>query len=376
MATTVTTPVLRDLAGFRAENGCAISIYLDLDPSSFPTTSDIHTKFHAMLVQAEKEGERRSTGRDCRLALREDAERITRWWEDEFDRDGARGLAIFASSADGFFRALKLPDPPGDSSHVNGRLYLAPLAGQFRHDGDLVAVVSRERGTVYRFEAGRLIEILDETEEQPGQHDQGGWSQARYQRHIEKLVQQHLKAVGAELDRTLPSGSGLQMVVVAPDEMRAEFEKELSHATREAIIGWATAEAHAGPSELLAVVRPIFDEAHARRDQEALERWRGAHGRGERAAAGWKQTLDAASDARVEVLLLEEQPPRQAWQCPQCGRASADGGKCPLDGTKLEEEPDGADLAIHQTLLHGGSVVRLGADGLGDAAGIAALLRF
>ena len=124
------------------------------------------------------------------------------------------------------------------------------------------------------------------------------------------------------------------------------------------------------------MVRPLFDQARARHDEEALERWREAHGRGERAAAGWKQTLDAASDARVEVLLLEEQPQRQAWECPHCGRASADGGKCPLDGTKLEDEPDGADLAIHQTLLHGGTVVRLAADSLGEAAGIAALLRF
>jgi hypothetical protein len=87
--------------------------------------------------------------------------------------------------------------------------------------------------------------------------------------------------------------------------------------------------------------------------------------------------LDAASDARVETLLLEERPAERAWQCPQCGRASADGGKCPLDDEKLEERPDGADLAIQQTVLHGGTLVRLGSGALGgDAAGIAALLRF
>ncbi|NUR76849.1 MAG: hypothetical protein HOQ28_11265, partial [Thermoleophilia bacterium] len=66
----------------------------------------------------------------------------------------------------------------------------------------------------------------------------------------------------------------------------------------------------------------------------------------------------------------------QAWQCPQCGRASADGGKCPLDGTKLEQRDDAADLAIHQTVLHGGSLVWLGAGALADADGIGAILRF
>ncbi|MGH3002227.1 MAG: hypothetical protein ACRDM1_06130, partial [Gaiellaceae bacterium] len=108
---------------------------------------------------------------------------------------------------------------------------------------------------------------------------------------------------------------------------------------------------------------------------EALERWQEARGRGERAATGWKQVLDAASDGRVDTLLLEGSS-RTAWRCPRCGRASADGGKCPLDGARLEETPDGADLAIHRTLIQGGAVVSLGPGALGDGAGIAALLRF
>jgi len=34
-----TLPSIRELAGFRAENGCAISLYLDLDPSVSPTAA-------------------------------------------------------------------------------------------------------------------------------------------------------------------------------------------------------------------------------------------------------------------------------------------------------------------------------------------------
>jgi peptide chain release factor subunit 1 len=375
MATTVTQSTLRELAAFRGEHGCAISLYLNLDPSSTPTQPDVQTKFNAVLSQAEKEGERHRD-RDCRLGLREDSERIRAWWESEFDRDGALGVAVFASTANGFFRALPLVDPVADAARVGRQLYISPLASALGRDGDLVAFVSRERGTLYRFEAGRLVELLDETEEQPGRHDQGGWSQARYQRHIENLVQQHLRTVGGEIDRTVRGRSGLNMVVVAPEETRPELERALSHEARAAIVGWTSAEAHAGPAELAEVVRPFFDEAQARDAQATLERWEEARGRGERAAAGWKQTLDAASDARVGSLLLAERAQREAWHCPQCGRASADGGKCPLDGTKLEASPDGADLAIHLTALHGGELVRLGEGALGDAAGIAALLRF
>jgi peptide chain release factor subunit 1 len=374
MATAVTTDTLRELAGFRAENGCAISIYVDLDPSSTPTIPGVETKFNSALGEAEKLADAQRGARDCRLALRDDLARIRAWWDD-LDRDGARGLALFASSADRFFRALLLVDGVGDSIHIAPTLHLTPLVGSLDRDGALVAVVSRERGTVYRFEEGRLVEIADESEEQPGQHSQGGWSQSRYRRHIDNLVQQHLKTLGSELDQRARRGT-LRLVAVGPEEIRSDFEAKLSNEAREAIVGWVGAEAHAGPNELLAVVRPLLDEAHAREDADALARFEEHRGRGDRAAAGWSQVLDAASDARVQTLLVEEGAESRAWECPQCGRASADGGSCPLDGTKLEERDDAADLALHRTLEHGGSVVRVGAGALGDAKGIGALLRY
>src|SRR5436190_4333425 len=378
MTTTVTDSVLRELAAFRSRAGCALSIYLDLDPSSTPTIPDTETRFHATLDTARKAGERIAAGRgrDCKLALRDDIARIQSWWESEFVRNGARGLGIFASSADGYFHALPLPASAGDAVHVGGTFLVTPIAAQLRDDGSLVASVSRERGTVYRLEGARLVEVLDDSEEQPGRHDQGGWSQARYQRHIETLVLRHLKRVATDLDGAVRRlGAGLGIVVVAPEEARAELERELRHEVRQAIIGSTSAEAHAGPNELLEVARPFFVEARARQEHNAVERWREAHGRGERSAAGWRHVLEAASDGRVDVLLLTERTTKAVWECPECGRAWADGGSCPLDGTKLEETPDGADVAIRQTLARSGTFVRLGAGALPDG-GPAALLRY
>ena len=377
MTSTVIDSVLRALSSFRAENGCAISLYIDLDPSGTPTAPDVETRFNAAVSALEKQADLRSAARDCRVALRADLERIRTWWGSEFDRDGTKGVALFASSADDWFRALQLPERVPDLVQIGSEFGVTPLLGQLGRDGALVAVLSRERGSVYRVSAGRLVEIVDETEETPGQHSQGGWSQARYQRHIEHLVQQHLKNVGQEIDRRARGAGALQLVIVAPEELRGEIESTLSSEAREALVGWAAAEAHAGPGELLEIVKPLLDEARARLEHEELERWQEEHGRGGRAAAGWKQALEAASDGRVDVLLLDESSAgHQAWVCPRCGRASADGGKCPLDDTKLDEAPDAADLAVHRTVAHGGTVVRLGAGALGDAKGVAATLRY
>ena len=81
-------------------------------------------------------------------------------------------------------------------------------------------------------------------------------------------------------------------------------------------------------------------------------------GRNGRAAAGWEQTLEAVSDGRVELLLVQNGVDRPAYECPKCGRAQVADGGCPLDGTTMESRENGFDLAMHKTLVQGGTVQR------------------
>ena len=373
----MTWEALRELAGFRSERGCAFSFYLGLDPSTTPTPADAETRLRSLLARAEKEfangGDR---GHEEKVAVARDLNRIRDWWNGEFDRDGARGVAIFVSGTDGFWRVLPLPRAVPDEVHLGRRLRLTPLV-ELAGDGDgaLVAVVNRERGQVFRLRSGRLEEIVDRSEEQPGQHDQGGWSQARFQRHIERLVAAHLKTVGGEIDKRVRRSRGPQLVIVAPEELRSEIGSALSAEARDSIVGWASAEAHASAGELLEAARPVLERARAARIQEALARWREERGKHGRASSGWAETLEAASDGRVELLLLGERAGAKAFRCPECGRAQAVEGSCPLDGTTLEPGA-GADLAVEHTLAQGGAVMKVPGGALDDAGGIGALLRF
>ncbi len=377
MAETVTWPLLRELASFRAVNGCAISLYVNLDPSEVPTSADAQSRVNALLTSAEKT-DRSDLTHDQRGALKADLERIERWFDDDFERDRSQGVAVFAAGLDNFWSTLSLPEPVPDRVNVARELYLVPLIPAVAHaDGTIVAVVGREQGQLFRLRAGRLEEIAEHFDEQPGQHDQGGWSQSRYKRHIEKLVQEHLKGVAEELDRSRRRLHAPKIVLVCSEEMRSEFMDELPAAAREALVGWTQAEAHAGPAELLDAIIPVLAKADAKHEAEAIERWREEAGRNGRAASGWEQTLEAASDGRVDLLLFQESSDRPAFRCPACGRAAAAEGACPLDGTRLEPVDGGVDLAVHQTLAHGGAVwaIRHHED-LAPVGGIGALLRY
>jgi peptide chain release factor subunit 1 len=380
MARTVTWDELRDLAGFETEKGCAISVYLDLDPSTAPTAGDAATRLNSLLDEgARGDGaNRRDLSHDQRQGLRSDLDRIRQYFLAEFSRNGARGLAIFCAGLDNVWRPLPLTEAVPDEIKIGHRLYLAPLVPLVgRGEGALVVVVSRELGHIYRLQAGRLADLADHFDAQPRRHDQGGWSQARFQRHVDELAQEHLRRVAEELDRLVRRLRSPQVVVAASDETWAEFAPLLAQETRNAVAGVAHAEAHAQPAELLALAEPVLERWRAERERAVVERWRDEAGRNGRATAGWAETLEAASDGRVDVLLFQEGAAHAARRCPACGRIAADEAKCPLDGTQMEESADGLDLAVHQTLAHGGTVwaVRHRQD-LDPVEGIGALLRY
>jgi peptide chain release factor subunit 1 len=378
MATTPTWEDVRKLAEYRAQRGRAISLYVDLDPSVSPTAAQAATRVKALIADGHKDGAGLDQTHQEREALKRDFERIERYFDQEFSRDGAHGFALFCAGLDKLWIQLQLPDRVPDKIKVERDFYLAPLAPLVgRGDGALVAAVNRERGSLYRLRGGRLDQAADLSEEQPRRHDQGGWSQSRFQRHVDELAAEHLRDVADEVNRRIRRNRHVRLVVVGPEEQRTEFEELLSQEARQALAGFASAEAHAGPPELLAAAAPLLERARAAEESAQLDRWREEIGRNGRAVAGWAGTLEAASDGRVELLLYDEGAQRPAWQCPKCGRASAEGGSCPLDGTELEQRREGLDLALHQTLAHGGGVcvVRERQD-LEPLEGIGALLRY
>jgi peptide chain release factor subunit 1 len=381
MAGTVSLDRLRELAAFRVEQGCAISLYLGFDPSTSATLPAAHVKFNSMLDEAQRSAfaNRSELTHEQKQGLQSDFERIREFLTEEFDRSGVHGVAIFADGLDNFWSVHPLSETVPDDARVGPDFNVAPLVPLLgRGNGAIVALIDRERGLLFVLQNGRLEPLADLTEEAPGRHDQGGWSQGRFQRHIDELVREHLRTVAEDLDRHLRNGIARHVVVVGPEEARSDFEGLLSHEAKSAVVGMTPGEGYASTSELLELALPFIEQARLAEENEILERWEAEAGRNGRAAAGWEETLESASDGRVELLLFQAGIRRQAYQCPKCGRAQAVDGACPLDGTNMEPREDGVDLAVHRTLAHGGDVHALPRERpeLTPAEGIAALLRF
>jgi peptide chain release factor subunit 1 len=378
--TTVSLDGLRELAGFRAQNGCAISLYVDLDPAVSPTTRETTARVHAMLDAAAKShgATRPDLAHEVKAGLKADFERLAQYFEEEFDRDGAHGLAVFMAGPDNVWSVLPLPWKVADAARVADDFLLSPLVPLIgRGNGAIVAVVGREQGRVLALRGGRFELVADRTEETPGRHDQGGWSQGRFQRHLDNLDLEHYKSVAEELERLYRRLGRPRIIVVAGDAARAEFADVLSTELEEAVIGWTSAAAHASDAELGEVVQPFVEDWRSRQESKALERWQEEVGKNALGSSGWAETLEAASDGRVELLLHQAGVQKEGYRCPACGRASAAATGCPLDGTTMEQRDDGLDLAVRLTLAYGGDLLAVESRrDLDPVEGIGAILRY
>ena len=301
---------LRELAAFRAENGCAISLYLDLDPR---IVADRRRRGDARALAArlgreDARRDRADLAHEAAAALqgrpRADRALLGRASSTATARAGSRSSPR-GSTTSGASCRCRRPCPTrcgSPTSSCSRRSCRCSAAATARSSPSSGASAAR----LLALRAGRLDEIADRTEEAPGRHDQGGWSQARYQRHIE-TSSTSTRDVAEEIDARFRRLRPAPVVVVAPEEMRARDRGRRSPA--EARGGRRLGDRRGARRPTPSCSRsssPLLERGARGRESEALERWREEAGRSGRAAAGWKETLEAASDGRVELLLYDE----------------------------------------------------------------------
>jgi hypothetical protein len=238
-------------------------------------------------------------------------------------------------------------------------------------------VVGRERGEIFDLRDGRLIQLVDLDEDQPRrQRDGQAWLRPSPGRHIDELARGHLRRVATSLDGIIRAAGNVPLLLAGEQRHTAALEALLSRKARASVAGAIHPPAAAEPSELSELAHPVLELRRRREEDELVDRWNDARGVGA-AVEGWPETLAAASDGRVSLLLFRDGVTEPAFTCDSCGRAGSEPGTCPLDGQSLQRRTDGLDIAVRLTLLHGGEArpVRHRSD-LDAAGGIGALLIF
>ena len=366
---------LRRLAELRLDRPVVLSLYLNLDPSEFATPPARKTAVRSLVDEAERRlRERNGLSHEDRVALQASLERASNFLENELPTDGAHGVAVFSSQAADLFEALKLPRAVPNQVFIGYSPLVGPLARLERRERWCVALVNRRDARILRGSPESLREVEQIHDDVFGQHDQGGWSQARYQRGVEKEKDDHLKNTGDALMRHFKQQPFERLIVGGPREVVTAFESKLHQYLQERLAGRIEVDVeHSNPDEVLEAARPLLEELERTRELEALERL------GERGVAGVEDVLPPLHERRVEILLLDEQfGGVPGVQCHVCGWLGLDGDRCPADGSELIRLDDLTEAMIELSVQQAAELlpVRHERGTLEAHGGAAALLRF
>jgi peptide subunit release factor 1 (eRF1) len=271
---------------------------------------------------------------------------------DGIDRHRARGLAMFANSADGFFAAYELPVPVTSHLVVAGRPYVGQLEDVVGEYGRFaVLLVDHERTRLFVYELGGLVEKLDERAAVPRtpEDDRGDRAKARVASQQAAQVHQHVRHAAALAFDAFSRHRFQYLAVGAPPDVAAELDAALHPYVRERLTDPVAIAVGAPPEQVKAAAVEVQERAERRRHAAVVARLRDGRTHG-RSVAGLAPTLGALHARRIDCLLVSRGYGAEGWRCDGCGCLAAIGGACPTCGAAMELVADVVEEAVQEAL--------------------------
>jgi Peptide chain release factor 1 (eRF1) len=207
-----------------------------------------------------------------RTSFDDDAKRITDFLENVDST--TKGVAIFASSGAGYFKGLEYSVPfEQDHFFVFDKPHIFPLVRLLEQNPPFAVLLADTNSAhIFVFQGGETLEKHDVENTKTNRSEVGGWSQARYQRHIENFHQQHAKEAVEELAKIARS-ERIDKIILAGDEaviiplLRAEIPKDLENC----IVGSIPLNVHTPPHELLAAAQKAIHVDNTLEDKKKTD---------------------------------------------------------------------------------------------------------
>ncbi|HVG20065.1 MAG TPA: Vms1/Ankzf1 family peptidyl-tRNA hydrolase [Blastocatellia bacterium] len=298
--------LLDRLASFEPTGFPFVSLYLNAQPDEHGSDN-----FHAFV---RKELSDRSKTYPPSSAERQsfdiDAGRIMNYIENEVQPQ-ANGLAIFAcAAADDFFEAVQLGAPiPNNRLYVYEQPHLYPLArlmDQYPRYAVLVANTNSAR--LFVFGRGKRLDSEQVQGKKTNRTKVGGWSQMRYQRHLENYHLHHAKEVIDTLERVVREDAA-QHVILAGDEVIIPLLREqMPQQLADKVIDVVKLDINTPEHEILEETAGVLRDRDRETDAEKVARLLDEYRAGGLAVAGVDKTLAALSNGQVDELFLTATP--------------------------------------------------------------------
>jgi len=243
-----------------------------------------------------------------RQSLEQDAEKIR-----EHVRTidpAANGLALFACSAADLFEPIPLAAPvPEHRLYISDQPHLYPLARLLdEYPRYAVVLADTHVARIFVFAANQLETEQDIAGVKTRRHKMGGWSQARYQRHMENYHVHHAKDIAEALARIVRD-EHVATILISGDEVIVPLLKEqLPKDVADCVVDTLRMDTRAPQADVLEASLAVMREQAAATDRERVDALFDNYRAGGLACVGVDDTLKAFELGQVDELLITGSP--------------------------------------------------------------------
>jgi peptide chain release factor subunit 1 len=377
----MTRDEIRELAAFQADESkgaCALSFYFQPDPPQDRS----HRSEAIVAKDVVKEALKSAGAQGKNGSLHADLDRVLEFATNL--RGQARGRAVFACSAQNFWKEYDLPPRLGTTRiYLQPRFQLKPLAALFGAQPTLcVAVIDRQRARFFDLrlddlrEGASMVHLLSRSGASYGYN---GYEAGHAERRVSEEALQHFKAVSERLRTDFERGAWERLIVGCQDVNWPDFESHLHPYVKQRLIGRFSADVASVSNEEIreranSVLEKWINERAVSKASEAIDLAK-ANGRG---VTGLRRVLLALEEGEVQSLFLSENYTAHAVECPHCGHLDAHiVPSCGACGHTTRELADVCDAIIPIAIRRDIELFYIkDVDDLDRAGNIAALLRF
>ncbi len=216
------------------------------------------------------------------------------------------GLALFACSGADLFEAVPMTAPVDEHQLIiaeQPHLYpLVRLLDQF--PPHIVVLADTHRARIIVVALNGVMKTDEVQGVKTRRHKMGGWSQARYQRHIENYHEQHAKEVAEHVARIVQA-ERIDRVILAGDETIVPMLREqLAKDVLDRVVDVLRLDVNASERKILDATVAALREKDAETDRERVEALIDAYRGSGLGCVGVKAVRKAFEMGQVDEVLL------------------------------------------------------------------------
>jgi peptide chain release factor subunit 1 len=299
--------LMRRLAETESPHAPVLSVYLDVRPEAHGEAPGRRPQLTLVRDRLRQIADTYPPHAAGRASFDADAERIAALIGDS-EFDGIDGLAVFACHAAGVWEEVRAPIPfaPEVTAGPTADLFqLAQLLDQ--SEAAVVALVDTNTCRLFVNRRGGLIERPgpDEPTAEHQRHDQGGWSQARFQRHIDMQDKRFAKEAAQAIERLADEVNAKHLVLAGDERSLAVLQLELSPRIGALVEQLEHVGMRASSRQVADIMEPLLTAMRHADDAEAADRVVAGVRAGELGVAGIDPVAAALDRGQVHELVLD-----------------------------------------------------------------------